>query len=439
MIKRKPKPEAVAASRAEQIVSASHFDHGDGSYQRRAEVIAANLMSVSTVVKPGNKNPTTPRAPKPASAKPKVKQTKRPSQVKAEQEKKAKPKHKVKPGQKSPAAKKARINAIPASRTAGKRGSGGGGGSGHSPTRKNKVPKEHISNRWAKMTPSAKASYIQSKAGKSINTADADEALSKIWSKMSPLQQKAHMRRHPESRLKVREQKAGKGGEAKPAGAKKERKLSAIDQRIEDEDTGQGPGPQDHQPASWWNEQSAEDQQEYLNKYPDSKFSKRHKSVVRNLANSAGGKIKEAAAGMGSDYHHGMQGLKAFRNGEKMTQDQKDGLRRTSIKVGSVLVLAMVGLALFTPLGPAAMEFGEAWYRQYKGQGSRTAEAASDDQVATSGINLEGHPQQDASTAEEHASNEENLKFMTDDMTDFLLKQQDVPAFAKELTKKKAA
>ncbi len=204
-ITRKPKAVDPIKQRAEAIASAHHFDNGDGSFERRKAVIASNLTSLSVVMNPATATPKA--APQKVKVKAKPKQTKRPSDAKAEAEGKSKKKKVAVAGKKSPAAARPpkphsnKVQSKPRRKQAG----GGGGGGGRP---KPKPVKEHITARWAKMSPAAKASYIQSRAGRTIKTADADEAMGKIWNRMSLAQQKAHLRRHPDTRLKLGDKKS---------------------------------------------------------------------------------------------------------------------------------------------------------------------------------------------------------------------------------------
>lgn len=424
MITRKPRSEVLAGQKADSMM-ADQFDHGDGKYEKRRAAIVSNLVALSAAPAPANK----PKKPKP-------KQTKTPSQKAAEkaaaEAKKKSKKNKVKPKKKSPAAKKPGQKDPNKPKPKKQNHGGGTGGSGSS--KKGSGPKkEHIKNRWPKMTTAAKSSYLQSKAGKTVLTGAADEAVSPIWSQMSPAMQRAHLKRHPESRMKVKEGSADSKSKGKMLSNKK--KLTPEEQEIADtkkkhqqeledaEDTGTGPGPQDHRPTEWWAEQTPEFQQDYLTKYPDSKFAKKHKGIVRNLVEKAGSKIKAGVKSLGADYHHGMNGLKNFRQGDKMTDDQKEGLKKTATKVGGLLVLALIGVAIFTPLGPVAMEFGEAWFKQYS-------------MKSQSGVNLVGHEAADANSAGQRKSDAEQLDFMKTDMMEYLMAQKDIPAFVAKLTPK---
>lgn len=414
----------TAAELAAELVAANRFDTGDDAYAARVAQVAYNLSLISQ-----SAGARTPKAPvKQTKSKPgqkaKPKQTKTPSQIReAKDEAEAKKrKPKVKPGQKSPAAIKRKTDnerSAAGARSGTRTGTArkGSGVSGHHDTQP-KV-KEGILTRWPKMTQAARSSYIQAKAGPTIKTADADEALSKVWSKMSLAQQRAHIKRHPNSRLRLNKAKA-KGvvnTAAKKGGDFRTRSEKAVDTDVEGV-----PGPKDHKPIAWWTDQTPEFQQKYLNKYPQSKFAVHHRTVTRNLSSSAAPKIRAEARKIGDDYHNGIAGIKSWRDGDDMTPEQKEGLKRTASKVGGLLILALVGVALFTPLGPAAMEFGETWLNERQ---TRTSESSE----SLSGVNLKDGQKKDSK-----AEGDRQINWMVSDMTEFLLKQ-DPAKLAKKMSK----
>lgn len=415
MIRRKPS-RASALSSAKEIVSANVFDDDSPAYVAKIETVARNL-SLSAA-------PTKEQSAKEKAGKKRPKQTKTPSQVKAEKEKKEAGKKKVKkvtPGEKSPAAIKGKTGGSGTNKAKPHPNHGGGGGSS---TKRGgaDVADKPITARWSKMTHSARSSYIQSKAGPGIKTADADEALSKLWSKLTLRQQQAHLRRHPDTRLKVTEA----GGARREEAIKRGKMFKTPEEMAVNEDQGRGPGPKDEKPASWWNGLSTRDQQEYLEKYPDSKFAVRHRGIVRNLVRKAGEKIHAEAKKIGNDYHQGMDGIRAFREGDKMTPEQEEGLKTTSIRIGSILVLALIGVALFSPLGPAAMEFGETWFNERASGSNKAANYSSE-----SGVNVKGHERTAPTSPADVAKDAHALQWMTTDMTEYLLKQDPAKLAAK--------
>ncbi len=254
---------------------------------------------------------------------------------------------------------------------------------------------------------------------------------------MSLAQQKAHLRRHPDTRLKLGDKKSrsDQTDPQKPRNAPSDSHMDAA-QRDHDllESGSHTPGPKDHKPDSWWKEQSPEDQQKYLLRYPDSRFAIRHRTMARNLVARSNDKIKETAQKLGSDFHHGMDGIKAWRDGDEMTDDQKEGLKKTATKIGAVLVLSLIAISIFTPLGPAAMEFGESWFRS-TGSSLSGDDDEDENNEATAGINLEGHEKEDPGTKASRTADNEQLNWMTNSMTEFLLKQ-DVAKFAAKISKK---
>lgn len=458
MITRRPKQ--VERAKAEQIAQASTFDHGDGTYQKRVNQIERNMVSLSLVVRPADKKKSgkeTKEAIKKAKAK-KTKQTKRPS----EKDEKPKRKAKVVAKPKSPAAVKSKTGGSGINKAKPKKSSRGGGSGGAGKTLKSSVKTENIGSRWNGLNASSKAAWIRSHAGKDAKTGAADKAMTQIWRHLSIKSQKAHLERHPGSRLKVRKtepvvSKEGKtlpkkAAPKKDAAAEQEGPLTPkeVDEQTDVTDP-ENAGPMDASSVKWWNTKGPKFQQNYLNKHPKSKFAIRHRTIVRNMMASADPKIRAAAKEMGGDFHTGMEGLADLRhqaNGtedddaektKKLAEEKKAALRKTYIKIGSVVVLSLIAIAIFTPLGGAAMEFGEAWFNAMKERGfddaSNKAEASASANVSLSGINLEGHPDEDVSTKKSRAKDQEQLKWMTDSMTEFLLRHKDVAGFAKSITK----
>jgi len=75
-----------------------------------------------------------------------------------------------------------------------------------------------------------------------------------------------------------------------------------------------------------------------------------------------------------------MNGLRAMRSGQPMSKAQKEGLKKTAAIVASVVLIAAIGVAAFTPLGGMAMEIAESYLEKLHSGDTGEASDNSKDQ-----------------------------------------------------------
>lgn len=122
---------------------------------------------------------------------------------------------------------------------------------------------------------------------------------------------------------------------------------------------------------SWWDDMSSDEQDAYLERHPGSKRRKTvTKGAVKTVVMLKLNEVHSKAKALGKDYRFGMKGIRAMREGKPVSPAQKQGMKRTAGLVGSLLLVALVGAALFTPLGGLAMDMGSDYLEYLKEQQS---------------------------------------------------------------------
>jgi hypothetical protein len=301
---------------------------------------------------------------------------------------------------------------------------------------------------------------------------DADQIVDAVWDKMTPDQKETYLKWHPKSifhevhktaqkfnardnpgdpkdplnadNKKTEDKKKDDGDAADEAGDK----AAEDGDESEDKKSGGGDGPNDGDDTDkdddgdkkekkpkkpktgddWWDSLTPELQAEYLQKHPNSRKAKKHKGLVNNLVAASMDKIHEHTFKMGLEFRHGMEGLRAFKSGENMTDEQKEGLKNTAKVVGGILVGALVATALFTPLGPYAMDLGSHYMDKFM---ARDTSESKD--ISESGVNLHKHSKKSKRELDEQ--DKEDLNNLVMDMKNWLVKQDPVK-LAKELKAK---
>ena len=316
-----------------------------------------------------------------------------------------------------------------------------------------KAPALKLKDHWHTLGKKAQEQLLEKAAGLDVHVRDADKEIETIWDKMTPQQKADYLAWHPrskfhavhrrESSFTMRDNPNDARDPVHAEGRKKAKRKRApeSEQPSNDDEPERRPEPesnhtqpeaeQEQQPAdgqpqqrqrrrrrassgngAWWDRLSIEQQAEYLRKHPNSKKAKRHKGIVRNLVASAMHKVHGHVKKLGHDYRNGMAGLRNFREGRKMTDEQKTGLKKTAKVVGGLVLGALVGVAMFTPLAGYAMELG-SMYLDHVFEGK-----------SESGVNLDMHAKK--STQKADKQDEDDLSHMTMDMTNWLLKQDPV-------------
>lgn len=331
------------------------------------------------------------------------------------------------------------------------------------PNRPSGVP---LSSMWDKVDKNKQDKLLEHLAGLDHHVDHADAAVDSIWDKMSPQQKEDYLAWHPQSKFHdvhnrsknftlrdnphdpddpVQEEKKDKKGlkrrkqkdreEAEPVPAEnEEHKPSHTAHEGHDEQASDGStegnstnsqAKRQRRPGNgdWWDRLSIERQNAYLRKHPNSKKAKRHRGIVRNLVAASLKKIHSHVHKLGHEFKDGMEGLRNFREGRPMTEEQKKGLTKTAKIVGGLVVGALVGIALFTPLGPYAMDLGKLYL-------DHLTEGKGDANTSESGTNLGKHLKKEKHAME--AEDEQDLHHMTMDMTNWLLKQDPIK-LAKQL------
>lgn len=290
---------------------------------------------------------------------------------------------------------------------------------------------------------------------KNTPTADADEAVHDIWNDMDDEHKQAHLENHPESKFHVIEQhNRDAQDQHHETEVAEDTQREEEHQNLRDRDDrnkknkrvrGKKKGKEDEKDDDWWNNMSMQEQRKYLRDHPGSKKARRWRVAARNLAMGATKKIHHEVRKMGHDYKNGMAGLRALKNGRKMTDEQKEGLKKTAKRVAVLLIAALAATAMFTPLGPMAMDVGDKYFEGLEKRGpelaveheasttvGQTDQAANnpnggettvgqtDSNTSQSGVNLHGVLRKDKREA--HKQDETELEWMRRDMTEWLLK-----------------
>lgn len=339
---------------------------------------------------------------------------------------------------------------------------------------------------WEKMDKNheAKEALLEQRAGKHLPTHEADENLHEIWDAMDDHHKQKHLNDHPQSKFHVIEQH---NEDAAELSAEEETKKSIEDEekhdalrendkrrnrnkRVKNKKKGQ----EDPNDDTWWKKLTLTEQKKYLREHPNSKKAKRQRIMIRNLSMKAIDHIHQEVRKMHHDYKHGMAGIRALRSGKKMTPEQKEGLKNTGKRVAVILLGALAGAAMFTPLLPFALDAGEKYVNELGGNRKRLEQAHMepeekkaddekrqkeqdekettvgqtddskksdsettvgqvDNDVSESGTNLYKHMKRKKLDAERN--DEMELDWMRRDMTEWLL-DQDTEKLAAEFKKK---
>ena len=160
---------------------------------------------------------------------------------------------------------------------------------------------------------------------------DASLSAATWWDKMPHESQRDYLKEHPESKRKLKARETKPAQKAKPVGKP-------------------GPEPKDKPAAA----------------------SRAKKAISLNL-----GKVRSASKALGKDYKFGMKGLRNFKQGKKLTPRQSKGLKNTAKVVGGLLLVAVAGIALFTPLGGMAADLGHQYLQHLKTTGGADVGEAS--------------------------------------------------------------
>lgn len=295
-------------------------------------------------------------------------------------------------------------------------------------------------------------------------TSDADEAVSELWPHMDDEHKKLHMENHPNSKFHVieghnkRAAEQHENSEVEEAN-RHEEQHQQLRERHErrnrnkhkrDKKRGSEPEGDD----DWWNQMSMTEQRKYLRAHPKSKKARRWRVGVRNAVMKVTGTIHEEVRKMGHDYKSGMDGLRAMRSGRKMSDEQKEGLKKTAGRVAKITLAALVGIAMFTPLGGMALEVGQKYFEGFE---DRKEELATEHtpkkttnidqtdlnnegagpttvgQVAQSGTNLHSYLKPSRRQAEK--DDEMELDWLRRDFTEWLM-ETDTVKLAKEINGK---
>jgi hypothetical protein len=132
---------------------------------------------------------------------------------------------------------------------------------------------------------------------------------------------------------------------------------------------------------NWWEKLNADEQDAYLKRHPKSTRRKTHANgVTKHVMMLASNEVHKHVKALGKNYRWGMKGIRALRSGQPMTPGQKQGLKKTAAVVAGLALVAVAGLALFTPLGGMAMEIGEEYIKHLQGQNSGEASASAADE-----------------------------------------------------------
>lgn len=287
-----------------------------------------------------------------------------------------------------------------------------------------------IESFWDKMPDKAKQSYLDKQAGKDVDSKDADDAVEKIWDKLTPAQRNTHKKIHTKSKLPInispsKKQATDPAKPDKKVDKKYGRKHEHPDPPIKVAESDKEEKDTASATKDWWDKLSVDHQNKYLRDHPNSKKAKRHRGIVRNLVKMATGKIQKAVEKTGKDYKFGMAGIKNFRDGKPMSARQKEGLKSTAVKVGALALGALAGIALFTPLAPFAMNVGSEWLNSISNRSESTSSAILDN-------NKIG--EEDLSISDKDSKDQ--LDWMVKNMSEWLSKQ-DVPKLVEKLKSQK--
>lgn len=310
---------------------------------------------------------------------------------------------------------------------------------------------------------------------KKMRTVDADEAIADIWDYMSAEDKQFHLNNHPDSRfhilsghtddahddqahhdVKTEIQHQEQYEELKERHKRRVRNKARAENRKGKESVSSGDedeednGPADNSGGDWWEAMTLKEQRQYLRDHPGSKKARRMRVAARALAMKVMKPIHHAVRQMGHDYRNGMEGLRALRSGRKMSDEQKEGLKKTAKRVAKILVVALAASAMFTPLGPFAMDVGNEYFDNLH---ERAEELAKEHEVpdtpttvgtpgagpatettvgeVQAGVNL--HDVLKPATQELHKKDEMELEWMRRDMTEWLIQKVDVPKLAEKL------
>lgn len=320
------------------------------------------------------------------------------------------------------------------------------------------------------MNDSGKANIINGL--KEMPTADADDAVKDVWDHMGDEHKQMHLNNHPESRYKVQEDH---NQQAEEDHARAEVEEQNQHQENHDElrernrrrnrrrkKADDAAGTEQEGDDDWWNKMSLKEQRAYLKQHPRSRKARRWRVGIRNTAMKATRHIQHEVRKMGHDYKNGMEGLRQLRKGKKMTDEQKEGLKKTAKRVGVLLIAALGTAAMFTPLQGVAMHLGDK-YLEYLNNHRDTLEKehevqaekeettvgeadpnneaggettvgqtdpAPEPSASESGVNLHGTLKK--STREGNKADEMELAWMQHHMTDWLC-AQDTEKLAEEL------
>lgn len=211
-------------------------------------------------------------------------------------------------------------------------------------------------------------------------TNEADDALTDVWDHMTDEHKQMHLNNHPESRFHVVQQHQDAAQEHNADSEVQEQqeheerneelrerhKRRNRNKRVRERNRG----TEDDKDDDWWNNMSMTEQRQYLRAHPKSKKARRWRIGIRNLAMKATHGIHSEIRKMGHEYRSGMDGIRAMRNGRKMTDEQKENLKKVAGRMAKLLVGALAVSAMFTPLGPFVLEVGDKYFDHLKDRGS---------------------------------------------------------------------
>lgn len=315
---------------------------------------------------------------------------------------------------------------------------------------------------------------------KNLPVRDADDAVRPIWDHMTDEHKKMHLENHPESGFHVTQQHEDQAADTAAEAEveqhqeheenhqelRERHKRRNRNKRVKQRDAGT-----EDDDDEWWNKMSLTEQKNYLRKHPKSKKARRWRVGIRNLSKKAIAPIHREIRHMGHTYREGMNGLRNLRSGKKMTDEQKDALKKVAKRMAKILMLSLGAAAMFTPLSGFAMELGDKYADGFKDRGK---ELASDHEkrrfrkVDGVEVDEDGNPKQPTTVGqtdgsgggsssettvgqtsqsgvnldmkgkrhEQNQKDETELDWMRRDMTEWLM-QQDTEKLAKEFKGKK--
>lgn len=218
---------------------------------------------------------------------------------------------------------------------------------------------------------------------KDMDTKEADDALAPVWDRMDDDHKDMHLNNHPKSRhavLHSHQKKAAKRAartEVEEHAAREETHIKHMQANRRRNDrlwkAEQNKGKEEIGDGEWWHRLKPHQQAKYLSDHPRSKKSRHFRKEVRHEAKKVAAQIHSEVPKIGSDFKKGMEGVRELRTGGEMSDEQWEGLKKTTTKVSTLLLGALGGIALFTPLGPLAMQVGSEYLNSVSARADKIA------------------------------------------------------------------